>query len=345
VAVDGLGREVAHWRGPNAPAGWQELIQWGQALGTERQWGIEGAWQYGRCLAQALVAGGDPVVDVNPRLTAGERRGSREREKSDRLDARSVARVTAREAAVLPAVPAEDGTSVLALWTQERAQVQREATRLRNEAHQLLTQLDPDYQTRLGDLTTGDAGSVLATYQHPAPADVLGQARAAAVRRLGERLRLASEHLAVVTRQLEAVGRAHLADLDEIYGVGPLTAAELAGCLGPGQRFATDAQLARHAGVAPLEASSGEVVRHRLNRGGNRQLNAILERIARTQGRGYAPARTYLERRRQEGKTAREARRALKRYLCRPILAAWRASPRLTFDDLAPSVLPPEGSG
>lgn len=345
VAVDGLGREVAHWRGANAPAGWQALLAWSQTLGPVQHWGIEGAWQYGRPLAQQLVATGAVVLDVNPRLTAGERRGSREREKSDRLDARSVARVTAREAAALPLVPAEDGTSVLALWTQERAQLQREATRLRNEAHQVLTQLDPAYQATLGDLTTEDAGARLAAYQHPDPTDVLGQARAATVRRLGERMRLATEQLASVTAQLEAVGRTQLAELDALYGVGPLTAAELAGHLGPGQRFATDAQVARHAGVAPLEASSGEVVRHRLNRGGNRQLNAILERMALTQGRGYAPARDYLVRRRREGRSDREARRALKRYLCRAVLRAWQATPHLSLDDLAPFVLVTDDAG
>jgi transposase len=342
VAVDALGREQARWRGANTPAGWQALAQWGQALGAERQWGIENAWQYGRGLAQTLVADGEAVVDVNPRLTASERRGSREQEKSDRLDARSVARVAARDAASLPRVAAEDGTSVLALWTQERAQLQHDATRLRNETHQLLTLLDPAYQTTLGELTTPAAVAALVDYAPSEQTDVLAQARAAAVRRLGSRLQLVSEQLAEVTERLEAVGRQHLQELDAIYGVGPLSASELAAFLGPGQRFATDAQLARHAGAAPLEASSGEVVRHRLNRGGNRQLNAMLERIARTQGRGHAAAQAYLARRRQEGKTQREARRALKRFLCRPILHAWQRTPALTFDDLAPFVLPPD---
>lgn len=345
VAVDGLGREVARWRGDNTPVGWQDLATWGQGLGAERQWGIEGAWQYGRGLAQHLVASGAVVVDVNPRLTAGERRGSREREKSDRLDARSVARVVARDAVSLPVVPEEDGTSVLALWTQEREALLHDATRLRNEAHQLLTQLDPAYQTShptLRDLTTATAVAALGTYTVSDATNVLAQARAAAVRRLGARLRLVDDQLAELTERLTTVGRQFLGDLDAIYGVGPLTASQLAGWLGPGQRFDTDAQLARHAGAAPLEASSGAVVRHRLNRGGNRQLNAILERIALTQYRGHPPAREYLARRRSEGKTDREARRALKRYLCRPILHAWKQTPSLTFDDLAPFVLPPD---
>lgn len=346
VAVDGLGREQGRWRGPNTPAGWQDLATWSQTLSAEphgeRQWGIEGAWHYGRGLAQYLVAAGDRVVEVNPRLTAGERRGGRERGKNDRLDARSVARVVARDASTLPDVPAEDGSTVLALWTQERAQLLREATRLRNEAHQMLTLLDPHYPTTLGKLTSATAVDALVSYPVADPDDVLAQVRVATIRRLGLRLRLVCEQLAILTDQLVAVGERHLGALDDIAGIGPLTASELAGHLGPGLRFATDAKLASYAGAAPLEASSGEIVRHRYNPGGNRQLNAILERIALTQGRSNPTARAYLARRRQEGKTNREARRALKRFLCRPILRAWQQCPRLTVKDLAPFVVPPD---
>ena len=345
VAVDAAGREQARWRGTNTPTGWQELAAWGQGLSAQRQWGIEGAWQYGRGLAQTLVATGEHVVVVNPRLTAGERRAGRERGKNDRLDARSVARVVTRDAAELPRIPAEDGTSVLALWTQERSQLQREATRLRNEAHQVLALLDPGYQATLGDLTEPRTVSALASHTVADHADVLAQARAAAVRRLGERLRVVDAQLTVVTRQLEAVGTQFFKPLDDLYGIGPLTASDLAGYLGPGKRFASDAKLANHAGAAPLEASSGEIVRHRLNRGGNRQLNAILERIALTQGRGDPDARTYLERRRSEGKTDREARRALKRFLCRAIWHAWQDCKLPSLADLAPFVMPPNDDG
>jgi transposase len=94
--------------------------------------------------------------------------------------------------------------------------------------------------------------------------------------------------------------------------------------LGPGQRVQSDAQLAFYAGVAPLEASSAGASRHRLNRGGNRRLNAVLYRIALTQARYSPEAQKYLERRRREGKTGREAMRALKRYLVRAIWRLWK---------------------
>ena len=95
-------------------------------------------------------------------------------------------------------------------------------------------------------------------------------------------------------------------------------------------RFRSDAQLARRGGVAPLDASSGRVQRHRLDRGGNRQLNAALYRIAITQARYHPPAREYLERKRSEGKSSREALRCLKRHLVRVVFQSLKANPALT---------------
>ena len=95
-------------------------------------------------------------------------------------------------------------------------------------------------------------------------------------------------------------------------------------------RFRSEAQLARHGGVAPLEASSGRVPRHRLDRGGNRQLNAALYRIANTQARYHPTARAYLERKQTEGKSRREAIRSLKRLLIRVVFNTLKTSPALT---------------
>jgi transposase len=109
-----------------------------------------------------------------------------------------------------------------------------------------------------------------------------------------------------------------------------LTAAKLLCEIGPIARFGSDAQLARHAGVAPLDASSGKHQRHRLDRGGNRQLNCALHRIAVTQGRVHAPARAYLERKQSEGKSRREALRCLKRQLARTVYTTLKSEPSLT---------------
>jgi transposase len=113
-------------------------------------------------------------------------------------------------------------------------------------------------------------------------------------------------------------------------GCGAVTAAKLLAEIGPIERFRNDAQLARHSGVAPLEASSGRIQRHRLDRGGNRQLNAALYRMAITQARYHPPACAYLERKRAEGKSRREAIRCLKRLLIRVVFNTLKASPALT---------------
>ena len=322
VALDATGRELAHWRGPNRPEAWHQLRDWAVALGGPRQWGIEGAWNYGRGLAQCLVAAGESVYDVNPRLTAQGRRRARRRDKTDRLDARAVARTVQQEEG-LPVVTAEDETAVLELLVTERDDALAEVTRLRNQAHHLLGQLDPAYQEHLPTLTSQAGLRALETYTLAAGTD-LQQQRAAAVRRLAHRLRVALTQITELEAQIKQRTQARFAPLTTIHGVNLLTAGALAGLLGPGQRFTTEAQLAAYAGAAPLEASSAGRVRHRLNRGGNRRLNAILYRIAMTQARHWPPARAYLDRRLAEGKTKREAMRALKRYIVRAIWQRWR---------------------
>ena len=98
--------------------------------------------------------------------------------------------------------------------------------------------------------------------------------------------------------------------------------------LGPGRRFETEAQLAAYAGTSPLEASSSGLVRHRLNRGGNRRLNSVVYRIALTQAHFLPEARAYIERRVSKGKTRREAHRCLRRYIVRAIWRLWRECSR-----------------
>ena len=323
VAIDAAGPEVARWRGANNVEGWRQLAAWAAAQGEEARWGIEGAWNYGRGLAQCLVAAGATVHEVNARWTAAGRRRARTPGKSDGLDARAVALVVWREAGALPPIAADDETGVLDLLVTEREGLVVETTRLRNQLHQLLLQLDPDYRGGIPSLKTQKGLRAVAAYATD-DARPLQVQRAAAVRRLAQRLHLLVEQAQALAAESRALAAARFAPLTAICGVDLLTAGALAGLLGPGQRFTSDAQLAAYAGVAPLEASSAERVRHRLNRGGNRQLNAILYRIALTQARCSPAARAYLARRISEGKTKREALRALKRFIARAIWRRWQ---------------------
>src|SRR5205814_366143 len=198
----------------------------------------------------------------------------------------------------------------------------RSQQRLRWHLHEL----DPSLQVPLGALDRGvwieRLGRQLArreqTTQVRIARDLLGRCRTL-TRSIGE-----------LEPQLQERTQTLAPRLLELAGCGPLSAAKLLCEIGPIDRFASDAQLARHAGVAPLEASSGKRRRHRLDRGGNRQLNCALHRIAITQARIHPPARAYLERKQAEGKSRREALRCLKRQLARVVFNTLKASPALT---------------
>ncbi len=154
LVLDDDGSILGSWRGPNTADSWQCLLTWTHTLPGPRQWGIEGAWNYGRGLAQFLVTQGETVYEVNPRWTAERRRRARKTGKSDQLDAHAVAKFVRDEATTLPRVLAEDTTAVLDLLVTEREAALAEATRLRNQLHQLLLQVDPDYKAHLPSLTS-----------------------------------------------------------------------------------------------------------------------------------------------------------------------------------------------
>lgn len=322
LALGEAGERIADWRGSNSPEGWDALQEWSLSLGGECQWGIEGAWGNGRGLAQRLVEAGQTVYEINARWTALRRRSARTPGKTDSLDARAVALFVRQEAPELPRVYPEDDTSIIDLLTSEREAAVAEATRIRNQIHALLLQIDPQYRSRLPSLVSKAGLMALEVYncQDQTPIQAY---RAASVRRLALRLRLVHEQAKDLANQISELARAKFAPLMRLCGVNTLTAGTLAGILGPGPRFASDAQLAAYAGVSPLEASSAGRTRHRLNRGGNRRLNAVLYRIVLTQAHHLPAARTYIERRLSDGKTRREAHRCLRRYVARAVWHLW----------------------
>lgn len=323
VAINEQGQSLSEWRGANGPAGWEAFVGWAQSLGPDRRIGIEGAWNLGRGLAQFLVELGEDVFEVNSRWTALGRKSARSVAKTDVLDAQAVAATVLREAGALPKVTADDVTVILGLLVSERDSAIVEATRLRNQIHSLLMLVEPGYERTLPQLKTKAGLEALLSYASPRPGAINSE-RAASVRRLAQRLQLATDHFTELGTRIRELAAANFVPFTNICGVSLLTAGALAGILGPGRRFSSDAELASYAGAAPLEASSAGKVRHRLNRGGNRQLNAILYRIVLTQSRMSPEARRYIERRRSEGKTRREAVRALKRYVVRAIWRTWQ---------------------
>jgi transposase len=195
-------------------------------------------------------------------------------------------------------------------------------TRNRNRLHAELLRLDPAYKRAMGSLRNrAGLEAVLALDDRSLGASQRIQLHSA--QRRATRMLALLDDLDAVSAELETLAEPLAGPLTTMFGVAALTAGMLAGYLGPGRRFGSDAELARYAGVAPLQTASAGVMRHRLNRTGHRQLNAVIHRIALTQARGYQPAREYVRRRMDEGKSWREAIRALKRYLVRAIFQRW----------------------
>ena len=312
---------VGQQRIPNTPLAWAGLLEWAQQW-PERIWAVEGAWYLGRGLAQYLARSGERVHEVNGRWTARRRRGMRVPGKSDRLDARSVATLLREEASTLPRVYAEeDELAAVQLWSRAQAELSKDLTRLMNRLHELLLQSDPEYKTTLPALTTKAAISALQTYTVPGEG-VLARERETLIRATAAQLALLDEQDRELRRKLERASRARFSPLRQVEGIGPIIACAIAAEVGRPRTGFGEQQLAALGGLSPLEASSAGATRHRLNRLGNRRLNMLFHQIVLTQARIYPPAKAYLARRKAEGRTDREARRALKRLIVRRVFHA-----------------------
>jgi transposase len=322
LAVDELGRELASWSG-SLEAG---LLSWACTLAPERLWALEDCRHVSRSLEQLLLEAGEGLVRVPPRLTARARRGGRRRGKSDAIDALAVARAALREPCLDSPRPEEKRLRELKLLVDHRDDLVAERRRCQQRLRWHLHELDSSLRVPLGALDRSLWLERLG--RRLARSEQTTQVRIA--RDLVGRCRSLTRSVLALERELEALTRVLAPELLCLPGCGALGAAKLLCEIGPIERFASDAQLARHAGVAPLEASSGQQRRHRLDRGGNRQLNCALHRIAVTQGRVYPPARAYLERKQAEGKSRREAIRCLKRQLARTVYTTLKSEPSLT---------------
>ena len=322
TAVDELGRALAEWSGPIEA----EVVVWARALGEERLWAVEDCRHVTRRLEQRLLEAGERLVRVPPRLTAPQRRRGRVRGKSDSIDALAVARAALQEPLLDGPRAGEETLRELKLLVDHRDDLVAERRRCQQRLRWHLHELEPALAVPLGALDRTVWLERLTRWL--ARQEQTTQVRIA--RDLLARCRTLTRSVSELDRELQTRTQALAPSLLELAGCGPLSAAKLLCEIGPIDRFPSDAQLARHAGVAPLDASSGKHQRHRLDRGGNRQLNCALHRIAITQGRVHAPARAYLERKQAEGKTRREAIRCLKRQLARTVYTTLKNEPLLT---------------
>ena len=323
VAVDEAGRMLDE---KTVVAADGELRAWAAALAKERLWALEDCRQLTRALERDLLAAGEELVRVPPKLMAPERRTGRVRGKSDPIDALAVARAALREPNLSRPRPDEAPFRDLKLLVDHRDDLVDERRRAQQRLRWHLHQLDPSFAVPAKALDRPVHLDRVGRWLARRPAE----AQVRVSRELVVRCRSLTRTIVELDRELEQLTAQTAPALLELPGCGAITAAKLLAEIGPIDRFQTDAQLARHGGVAPLEASSGRVQRHRLDRGGNRQLNCALYRIAITQARYPPAARAYLERKQAEGKSRREAIRCLKRILIRVVFNTLKTAPALT---------------
>lgn len=286
------------------------LLEWAAAF-ESRRWAVEGATGMGALLAQQLVGAGEHVVDVPPKLSARVRLMDTGRiDKTDPNDARSAAVVALRNGSLNPVGADTEHRVILRLLADRYHQLTAQRTRTVCRLHAVLCLVIEGGTGRA--LTAARATKVLISVTNRDPITL---ERIATCRQFIDEIELIDQALADTrARTVTAVTAAKTSVLD-VYGVGPIGAAIIVGHSGDGRRFPTAGHYARHNGTAPIEASSGPKSRHRLNPRGNRQINHALYTAALTQIAHDTPGRVYYERKLAEGKSKKEAMRALKRRI------------------------------
>lgn len=299
-------------------SGHRAALRWARELGQERVWAIEDCRHLSRRFEQALIAAGERVVRVAPKMMGQARRGEREPGKSDQIDARAVARAVVRDGIErFPAAFLDERALEIRLLADHRADLVVERTRQINRLRWHLVDLCPDLEAKIPARQL-NSGTMLDRIARRLRREERS-ARHRVALELVASIRCVSRQADGLERELRALILTYRPTLLAEQGLGVLTAATLIGRTAGAERFPTDAHFARQAGVAPIPVSSGRKDRHRLHRGGDRQLNRALHVIAITRARIDPQTRAYLERKRAEGKTNRDALRCLKRHLARHV--------------------------
>jgi len=288
----------------------QRLLAWA-AVWPERTWAVEGAGGLGHLLAQELVASGELVLDVQPKLAARVRLlAAGAVNKNDPNDARSVAIAALRSPSCLPVRP-DDHAAVLKIWAKRHHDLSRARNQIACRLHAALCELVPG---GLGKEIYADQAEQL--LREAEPRGAVQQARAELAAELVADLRRVDARLRETKKKLAVAVRASGTSLTGLFGVGPVIAATVIGDVRDVARFGSRDRFAAYNGTAPIEVSSGNRVIHRLSLRGNRRLNHAIHMAAITQIRyKHSDGRAYYDKKIAEGKTPKEALRALKRQI------------------------------
>jgi transposase len=292
--------------------GYTTLLRWAHRHAQERRvWAIEGSGSYGAGLAAFLGRHGERVVEIGRRV----RRSGPSRAKSDPLDAIEAAReaLTQPRPAAPRAAGEREALRVL-INTREGAVLARTAAI--NQLRALIVTAPEPLRASLRGLSFAELVARCARLR-PGARDAATRASALALRSTARRIQVLTAEARQLRREIAQLVESTAPALLDEPGVGPISAARILIAWSHPGRFHSEAAFAMLAGASPIHASSGQTVRHRLNRGGDRQLNRALHTIALSRRATHRPTRDYIDRRIHDGKTTREINRCLKRYLAR----------------------------
>ena len=323
VAIDSAEVPLGQLRVRACAAQAERLLAWAQAW-PQRTWAVEGAGGVGHLLAQQLVAAGERVLDVPPRLAARVRLlATGNTSKNDPSDARSVAVAALRSAGVRE-VCRDDHAAVLKVWSKRYKDLGRARTQVACRLHQVLCELIPGGVP--GEITAGQAARLLGSIT---PAGAVEAARCQLAAELTEDLRTVDARIRETRKKLTVAVTATGTCLTGLFGVGPVIAAAVIGDVRYVSRFPGRDHFAAYDGTAPIEVSSGGRKVYRLSRRGNRRDSHAIHMAAVTQIRyRHSPGRAYYDKKLAEGKTGKEALRCLKRQISDAIFACLQADAR-----------------
>jgi transposase len=336
VAIDPAEEPLGRLRVRASASQAQRLVAWAAAW-PERTWAVEGAGGLGHLLAQQLVAAGERVLDVQPKLGARVRLlATGASNKNDPNDALSVA-VAALRSRARRQVSADDHAAVLRVWSRRHRDLGRAKNQVACRLHAVLCELVPGGVPE--EITAAQAARILGS---ATPSGAAGQARGElAAEQLGDMRRLDAQ-IRESKKKLAVAVRSSGTTVTEIFGVGPVNAATVIGDAGDVARFASRDHFAAYNGTAPVEVSSGNRKIYRLSLRGNRRLNHAIHMAAITQIRyRHSGGRAYYDKKVTEGKTHKEALRCLKRRISDAIYARLQADARRAAD--APEAAGPGG--
>lgn len=320
VAIDRAEQSLGKLRVDASVGQASELVAWAVEW-PERTWAVEGAAGLGRLLAQQLVAAGERVLDVPPKLASRVRLlEAGDTNKNDPNDARSVAVAALRSRAVRD-VAAEDHRTVLKIWARRHRDLSRSRNQVTCRLHAVICDLVPGGVRK--EITAGHAARVL---DQITPAGPIETARRDLAAQFLDDLRRLDTQLAETKKKLAPAVRASGTSVTEVFGIGPVNAGTVIGDTGDIFRFASRDHFAAYNGTAPVEVSSGNRKVYRLSLRGNRRMNHAIHMAAITQIRhAHSEGRAYYDRKIAGGKTHKEALRCLKRRISDAIYARLRA--------------------